>query len=91
MDGLRLIGDLVRRLDGIPLAIELAAGRLSTFSLADLAQRLDRALDLLGSGRAAPKPGTGRCARRSNGPTSSSTPASGCCSGTCRCSPTAST
>ena len=52
-DEVRLIGDLVRRLDGIPLAIELAAGRLSTFSLADLAERLDRALDLLGSGRAA--------------------------------------
>jgi predicted ATPase len=49
---LRRIGDIVRRLDGIPLAIELAAGRLSSFSLADLTGRLDRALDLLGSGRA---------------------------------------
>jgi predicted ATPase/DNA-binding SARP family transcriptional activator len=45
---LRLVADIVRRLDGIPLAIELAAGRLSTFSLADLHQRLDRSLDLLG-------------------------------------------
>jgi predicted ATPase len=45
---LRLVADIVRRLDGIPLAIELAAGRLSTFSLADLHGRLDRALDLLG-------------------------------------------
>ena len=52
-DELRLVADIVRRLDGMPLAIELAAGRLSTFSLADLAQRLDRALDLLGGGRAA--------------------------------------
>ena len=51
-DGLRLVADIVRRLDGIPLAIELAAGRLSTFSLTDLAQRLDRALDLLGGGPA---------------------------------------
>jgi predicted ATPase len=50
-DGLRLVADIVRRLDGIPLAIELAAGRLSTFSLTDLASRLHRALDLLGSGR----------------------------------------
>jgi predicted ATPase/DNA-binding SARP family transcriptional activator len=45
---LELVADVVRRLDGMPLAIELAAGRLSTFSLADLHRRLDRALDLLG-------------------------------------------
>ena len=31
---LLLVADIVRRLDGMPLAIELAAGRLSTFSLA---------------------------------------------------------
>jgi predicted ATPase/DNA-binding SARP family transcriptional activator len=48
---LRLIADIVRRLDGMPLAIELAAGRLSTFSLNDLHRRLDRSLDLLGGGR----------------------------------------
>lgn len=44
------VADIVRRLDGMPLAIELAAGRLSTFSLADLRGRLDRSLDLLGGG-----------------------------------------
>jgi predicted ATPase/DNA-binding SARP family transcriptional activator len=49
---LRTVADIVRRLDGMPLAIELAAGRLSTFSLADLRRRLDRSLDLLGGGRA---------------------------------------
>ena len=48
---IRTIGEIVRRLDGLPLAIELAAGRLSTFSLTDLHERLDRALDLLGDGR----------------------------------------
>jgi predicted ATPase/DNA-binding SARP family transcriptional activator len=48
---LRTVADIVRRLDGMPLAIELAAGRLSTFSLADLHRRLDRSLDLLGGGR----------------------------------------
>ena len=48
---LRTIADIVHRLDGMPLAIELAAGRLSTFSLADLRSRLDRSLDLLGGGR----------------------------------------
>ncbi|MFC4468419.1 BTAD domain-containing putative transcriptional regulator [Streptomyces xiangluensis] len=47
---LRTIADIVHRLDGMPLAIELAAGRLSTFSLADLRGRLDRSLDLLGGG-----------------------------------------
>ena len=45
------IGAIVRRLDGMPLAIELAAGRLSTFSLDDLLHRLDRSLDLLGGAR----------------------------------------
>lgn len=48
---LRTVADIVRRLDGMPLAIELAAGRLSTFSLDDLHRRLDRSLDLLGGGR----------------------------------------
>ena len=45
------VADIVRRLDGMPLAIELAAGRLSTFALSDLHDRLDRALDLLGGGQ----------------------------------------
>lgn len=45
---LGLVVDIVRRLDGMPLALELAAGRLSTFSLADLHERLGRSLDLLG-------------------------------------------
>lgn len=44
------VAEIVRRLDGMPLAIELAAGRLSTFSLTDLRDRLHRALDLLGGG-----------------------------------------
>jgi predicted ATPase/DNA-binding SARP family transcriptional activator len=47
-----VIADVVRRLDGMPLAIELAAGRLSSMGLADVRDRLDRALDLLGSGNA---------------------------------------
>jgi predicted ATPase/DNA-binding SARP family transcriptional activator len=48
---LEAVADLVRRLDGLPLAIELAAGRLSTFSVSDLVDRLDRSLDLLGDAR----------------------------------------
>jgi predicted ATPase len=44
------VATLVRRLDGMPLAIELAAGRLSSLSLTDLERRLDRALDVLAAG-----------------------------------------
>jgi non-specific serine/threonine protein kinase len=41
---------LCQRLDGIPLAIELAAVRLRTMPLAELAARLDRRLPLLTGG-----------------------------------------
>jgi predicted ATPase/class 3 adenylate cyclase len=50
------IATVVRRLDGMPLAIELAAGRLSSLSLADLVRRLDRALDVLSAGGACADP-----------------------------------
>jgi len=46
-------GDVIRlcqRLDGIPLAIELAAVRLRSLSLAELATRLDHRLPLLNGG-----------------------------------------
>jgi predicted ATPase/DNA-binding CsgD family transcriptional regulator len=42
---------LCRRLDGIPLAIELAAVRLRALPLGELASRLDQRLALLASGR----------------------------------------
>lgn len=42
---------ICRRLDGIPLAIELAAGRLGAFGMRDLAARLDDRFDLLTAGR----------------------------------------
>lgn len=45
------VAEIVRRLDGIPLAIELAAGRLTSLSLIDLRDRLDHSLDLLSGGR----------------------------------------
>jgi predicted ATPase/DNA-binding SARP family transcriptional activator len=50
---LATIGDIVRHLDGLPLAIELAAGRLAMLGVDDLAVRIDRALDLLEGGRPA--------------------------------------
>jgi predicted ATPase len=42
---------LVRRLDGIPLAIELAAARVRSLTPAELAERLDERFRLLAGGR----------------------------------------
>ena len=44
------IGGICARLDGIPLALELAAGRLSTMAVAELAARLDQRFRLLTGG-----------------------------------------
>ncbi|GAU06861.1 signal transduction response regulator [Burkholderia stabilis] len=48
--GIRLIGDICRRLDGLPLAIELAAARVATLGLEVVASRLDDRLNLLTGG-----------------------------------------
>jgi predicted ATPase len=48
-----LVMHLCRRLDGIPLAIELAAARVRMFSPAELAERLDQRFRLLTGGRGA--------------------------------------
>src|SRR5262249_52605543 len=46
---------IVRRLDGLPLAIELAAARVRSLGVATVDQRLDRRFDLLAGGnRTAP-------------------------------------
>ena len=50
---LEIIEHLCRRLDGIPLAIELAAARVRMFSAAELAERLDQRFRLLTGGRGA--------------------------------------
>jgi predicted ATPase/DNA-binding winged helix-turn-helix (wHTH) protein len=46
-----LVADLCRRLDGIALAIELAAGSAAVFGVRDTLTRLDSRLDLLKFGR----------------------------------------
>jgi predicted ATPase/class 3 adenylate cyclase len=43
--------EICRRLDGVPLAIELAAARVSTMTPAELAQGLDRRFTTLAGGR----------------------------------------
>lgn len=45
------VAEIVRQLDGIPLAIELAAARMGVLSAAKLLERLPRRFDLLSSGR----------------------------------------
>jgi predicted ATPase/DNA-binding SARP family transcriptional activator len=50
-----LAAAVCRRLDALPLAIELVAGRLPSLSLAEVAGHLDRRLALLASTGAAPR------------------------------------
>ncbi len=45
-----LVASICRRLDGIPLALELAAARLSSMSLQQVSQRLDQRFRLLTGG-----------------------------------------
>jgi predicted ATPase/class 3 adenylate cyclase len=49
-DSVPLVVSVCRRLDGMPLAIELAAARLRSMSLAELADRLDQRFRLLTGG-----------------------------------------
>ena len=54
-DAIAVVARICRRLDGIPLAIEMAAARCATFSLAEIDARLDDRFRLLGDAkRAAP-------------------------------------
>ncbi len=46
-----IVGDICRQLDGIALAIELAAGRVDAFGLRGVAERLDDRFRLLKGGR----------------------------------------
>jgi predicted ATPase/DNA-binding SARP family transcriptional activator len=51
-----VVGELCRSLDGLPLAVELAAARVRVMSVAEIAQRLDDRFSLLrGGARDAPQ------------------------------------
>ncbi len=52
------LAEIVRRLDGIPLAIELAAARMRLLSAKELAKRLGTSTEVLGGGRGAPRHAT---------------------------------
>ncbi|HVR31085.1 MAG TPA: adenylate/guanylate cyclase domain-containing protein [Acidimicrobiia bacterium] len=49
-DNAAAVAEITLRLDGLPLALELAAARLSVFAAVDLAKRLSERLDVLGTG-----------------------------------------
>ncbi|MCA1553926.1 MAG: tetratricopeptide repeat protein [Chloroflexi bacterium] len=51
-----IIADICQALDGIPLAIELAAARVRTLSVADISARLDERFQLLRAGNRAALP-----------------------------------
>lgn len=59
--------DICRRLDGIPLAIELAAARIDPLGLRGIASALDDCFALLSKGRRTALAGTRPCARRRSG------------------------
>ncbi len=59
-ENLVAIGEVVKRLDGLPLAIELAAARSRTLSPPELIEHLDHQLDLLA------RPADGATARHSS-------------------------
>ena len=55
-DDPRPVGEIAHRLDGLPLAIELAAARVVTLSPTDIAARLDDRFRILAGGRRAHQP-----------------------------------
>ena len=81
-DNASAVARICRVLDGMPLAIELAAARMRTMAVAQLAERLDDRFRLLTGGSRTAVPGIRHCVRSSTGAGSSyPTPSGSCCGG----------
>ena len=86
-DNAGAVTEICRRLDGLPLAIELAAARCGLLSPSEIAARLEVALSALAAGPAMHPLASGRCGRPSTGAMTSSTTTSGRASPVWPCSP----
>ena len=88
-DNATAIDEIARRLDGIPLAVELAAARVRSLAPGEIAAALESRFELLSSGfrTAPPRHRTLRGALGRPGATTCSRTTSGCCSAGCPCSP----
>jgi class 3 adenylate cyclase len=84
-DNAPAVAAICYHLDGIPLAIELAAAQARALSVEQIAARLDDRFRLLVGGNRA-CPGSRRCARRWTGATTCSPRKSGRCCAASRCS-----
>ena len=63
------VAEITRRLDGLPLGIELAAARIAIFGAAQIVARLEDRFRLLSRGGRRPNPGIRRCVPSSTGAT----------------------
>ncbi len=77
---LAVVAEIIARLEGMPLAIELAAPRLTVFTADDLRDRLGGQLDVLREVPATCRNASGRCGGRSSGATTCSPRRNGGCS-----------
>ena len=81
-----VVARLVARLDGLPLAIELAAARVEALGVAQLLDRIDDRFTLLEAGDRPRRPGSGRSRPPWSGVTGCWKNGNGGCSARCRCS-----
>ena len=82
----KAVAVLCGKLDGIPLAIELAAARVRALTVEQISQKLEDPLSFLSTGSRTAPPVTRRCGGPSSGATSCSTSRSRSCWDGSRCS-----